>query len=59
MGSAGFGRGGFLSILHTWGQNLLLHPHIHCVIYTAWFRRAGSFPITSVGFARNIPSFCQ
>jgi len=21
-----------LSILHTWGQNLLLHPHIHCVI---------------------------
>jgi hypothetical protein len=23
---------GFLSILHTWGQNLLLHPHIHCVI---------------------------
>jgi len=23
---------GFLSILHTWGQNLTLHPHIHCVI---------------------------
>ncbi len=23
---------GFLSILHTWGQNLSLHPHIHCVI---------------------------
>ncbi len=23
---------GFLSILHTWGQNLLLHPHVHCVI---------------------------
>lgn len=23
---------GFLSILHTWGQNLLLHPHIHCAI---------------------------
>src|SRR4029077_276380 len=23
---------GFLSILHTWGQNLLLHPHIHCVV---------------------------
>src|SRR5580692_5049078 len=23
---------GVLSILHTWGQNLLLHPHIHCVI---------------------------
>src|ERR1035438_3736507 len=23
---------GLLSILHTWGQNLLAHPHIHCVI---------------------------
>jgi len=23
---------GFLSVLHTWGQNLLLHPHLHCVI---------------------------
>lgn len=23
---------GFLSILHTWGQNLGLHPHIHCVV---------------------------
>ena len=23
---------GFLSILHTWGQNLLAHPHVHCVI---------------------------
>jgi hypothetical protein len=21
-----------IAILHTWGQNLLLHPHIHCVI---------------------------
>ena len=23
---------GLISILHTWGQNLLLHPHIHCAI---------------------------
>lgn len=23
---------GFFSVLHTWGQNLLLHPHVHCVI---------------------------
>lgn len=23
---------GFLAILHTWGQNLTLHPHLHCVI---------------------------
>jgi hypothetical protein len=25
-------RIGFLAILHTWGQNLLDHPHIHCVV---------------------------
>ncbi len=37
-------RIGFLSILHTWGQNLLAHPHVHCLIpaggfsvdYTNW-----------------------
>jgi len=23
---------GFISILHTWGQNLLLPPHVHCVV---------------------------
>jgi hypothetical protein len=23
---------GILSILHTWGQNLLAHPHIHCLV---------------------------
>jgi hypothetical protein len=23
---------GFIAILHTWGQNLSLHPHVHCVI---------------------------
>ena len=23
---------GFLAILHTWGQNLLHHPHLHCVV---------------------------
>lgn len=35
---------GFFGILHTWGQNLLFHPHLHCVIpggglspdHTAW-----------------------
>ncbi len=23
---------GMVAILHTWGQNLSLHPHIHCVV---------------------------
>ena len=22
---------GFFSVLHSWGQNLLFHPHIHCI----------------------------
>jgi hypothetical protein len=25
-------RIGFFSVLHTWGQNLLDHPHVHCVV---------------------------
>lgn len=23
---------GFIAILHTWGQNLCLHPHLHCLV---------------------------
>jgi hypothetical protein len=23
---------GFLTVLHTWGQNLLFHPHLHCLV---------------------------
>jgi hypothetical protein len=23
---------GMISVLHTWGQNLSLHPHIHCIV---------------------------
>lgn len=23
---------GFITILHTWGQNLLHHPHVHCIV---------------------------
>src|SRR6266403_3606735 len=23
---------GFLAVLHTWGQKLHLHPHVHCVV---------------------------
>lgn len=23
---------GFLSVLHTWGQSLMHHPHVHCVV---------------------------
>jgi hypothetical protein len=23
---------GFISLLHTWGQNLMDHPHVHCIV---------------------------
>lgn len=42
---------GFMSVLHTWGQNLLHHPHVHCVIpagglafdRSAWIPSASKF----------------
>lgn len=29
---AGYGTPGVLAALHSWGSNLWLHPHIHCVV---------------------------
>jgi hypothetical protein len=44
---------GFLCVLHTWGQTLIHHPHIHCVVPAGgfapgrdrwvWPKRAGFF----------------
>jgi hypothetical protein len=42
---------GFFGILHTWGQNLRFHPHIHCVVpsgglapdRTRWIRGSDRF----------------
>jgi hypothetical protein len=33
---------GFLAVLHTWGQNLHLHPHLHCVVPGGGFSPDGS-----------------
>ncbi len=33
---------GFLAVLHTWGQNLNLHPHLHCVVPGGGFSPDGS-----------------
>jgi len=32
---------GFTAILHTWGQNLLHHPHLHCVVPGGGLSRDG------------------
>ena len=34
--------GGAICILHTWGQNLSLHPHIHCLVPAAGLTLKGS-----------------
>jgi hypothetical protein len=48
-------RIGFLAVLHTWGQNLHHHPHLHCVVpgggippdHSRWIscRRQFLFPV--------------
>src|SRR5215472_5053845 len=56
---------GFLSILHTWGQNLLHHPHVHCLVpaggiapdQTRWVHCRAKFllpiPVLKVVFRRK------
>lgn len=33
---------GFLAVLHTWSQNLLHHPHVHCVVPAGGIAMDGS-----------------
>jgi hypothetical protein len=40
---------GFLAILHTWGQNLCLHPHLHCVVPGGGLAPDGSAGLTTGG----------
>lgn len=32
---------GAIAVLHTWGQNLSLHPHIHCIVPAAGYSLQG------------------
>jgi hypothetical protein len=34
---------GAVCVLHTWGQNLSLHPHVHCIVPAAGFTLAGNW----------------
>lgn len=34
---------GCVAILHTWGQNLSLHPHLHCIIPAAGYTLQGKW----------------
>ena len=34
---------GFLAVMHTWGQNLLFHPHIHCIVTGGGLTKEGGW----------------
>ena len=39
------GKGGMFCILHTWGQNLAFHPHLHCLVPAAGIGNDGDFKL--------------
>jgi hypothetical protein len=41
---------GFTSILHTWGQNLMYHPHSHCIAPSGGLTPDGNFKIGKDNF---------
>lgn len=36
-------QGGMISILHTWGQTLMLHPHLHCIVPGGGLTKGGKW----------------
>jgi hypothetical protein len=44
------GEIGFIAILHTWGQNLLHHPHLHCVVPGGGISPEGQWVACRPGF---------
>ena len=42
---------GAVAVLHTWGQNLTLHPHIHCIVPAAGYAINGTWK--SIGTYEN------
>jgi len=36
---------GMICILHTWGQNLSLHPHLHCIVPGGGITKAGYWKV--------------
>lgn len=38
-------RTGMIAILHTWGQTLSLHPHLHCVVPGGGLTKAGHWKV--------------
>ena len=34
---------GFMGVLHTWGQTLVYHPHIHCIVPAGGIDKLGKW----------------
>jgi hypothetical protein len=37
---------GMISILHTWGQTMTLHPHLHCIVPAGGLTKAGKWKMS-------------
>jgi hypothetical protein len=37
------GKMGMIAVLHTWGQNLSLHPHLHCIVPGGGLTKSGKW----------------
>jgi len=37
---------GMIGVLHTWGQNLSLHPHLHCIVPGGGVTKSGHWKMT-------------
>lgn len=40
---------GMIAVLHTWGQNLSLHPHLHCIVPAGGFTESGNWKNSKTG----------
>lgn len=40
---------GMIAVLHTWGQNLSLHPHLHCIVPNGGVTKAGYWKLGKQG----------
>lgn len=47
-------EGGMIAVLHTWGQNLSLHPHIHCIVPGGGIDWKGQWKSVSVSENGNV-----
>jgi len=50
---------GFFAVLHSWGQNLLFHPHLHCVVPGGGLSPEGDRWISCRPGASSCPCACS